>query len=42
MFRRLARRPGGRLGAWMDRLMTNQSVERASLALDEIKRFERE
>jgi hypothetical protein len=42
MFHRLARRPGGRLGEWMDRLLTNQSVERAQAALAEIKRFERE
>lgn len=42
MFHRLTRRPGGRLGAWMDSLLTNQSIKRAKSALDEIDRFARE
>jgi hypothetical protein len=42
LFHRLARRPGGRLGEWMDRLLTNQSVKRAQAALEEIRSFERD
>jgi hypothetical protein len=42
MFHRLTRRPGGRLGAWMECLLTNQSVKRARSALDEIDRFARD
>jgi hypothetical protein len=39
LFHRFTRRPGGRLGAWMECLLTNQSVKRARSALDEIDRF---
>jgi hypothetical protein len=42
MFHRFARRPGGRLGAWMECLLTNHSVRRAKSALDEIERFARD
>jgi hypothetical protein len=42
MFHRVARRPGGRLGEWMETLLTNQSVKRAKAALDEIDDFARE
>ena len=38
---RRARR-GGRLGSWLDRLLTNHSIERARAALAEIDRFSRE
>jgi hypothetical protein len=38
---RRARR-GGRLGVWLDRLLTNHSIERARSALGEIDRFSRE
>ena len=38
---RVARR-GGRLGVWLDRLLTNDSIERARAELDEIDRFSRE
>ncbi len=33
VFDRIARRPGGRLGAWMERLLTNQSVKRAKVGV---------
>ena len=39
---RVARRRGGRLGAWLDRFLTNHSIERARLELDEIDQFARE
>jgi hypothetical protein len=42
MFHRLARRPGGRVGQWVDSVLTNQSIKRAKAALDEIDRFARE
>ncbi len=38
---RRARR-GGRLGAWLDRVLRNNSIERARSALAEIDRFSRE
>ena len=41
-FHRLTRRPGGRLGKWMDCLLTNHSIKRAEAALAEIDRFTRE
>jgi hypothetical protein len=38
----VARRRGGRLGAWLDRLLTNHSIERARSELDEVDRFSRD
>ena len=42
LFHRWARRPGARGGAWLERLLTNHSIERAKSALAEIDRFARE
>ncbi|HET9474476.1 MAG TPA: hypothetical protein VFO82_11320 [Steroidobacteraceae bacterium] len=41
-FHRAARRPDGRFGAWLERLLTNHSIERAKFELDEIDRFARD
>jgi hypothetical protein len=41
-FHRWAHRPGGKLGAWLDRLLVNGSVESARSAIEEIDRFARE
>lgn len=42
VFHRLAQRPGARAGAWLERLLTNHSIQRAKSALAEIDRFARE
>jgi hypothetical protein len=39
LFHRIARRPGNRLGGWLDRFLTSHSVARAKSALDELDRF---
>lgn len=41
-FHRAARRPGARLGDWLDRFLRNHSIESARRELDEIDRFARE
>jgi len=38
-FHRWTHRPGGKLGLWLDRLLTSGSIEHSRAAIDEIDRF---